>query len=141
MNTRVNLSLIVASASIGLAATSTFAQFTIAWSTTDGGGARVAAGQYRLAGTVGQGDATAPRAAPNGTTVTGGFWAATPAACVGDFNSDGLINTLDLTRFLGAFGQTVTPGTPEATTDLNNDGVVNVSDLTIFLGRFGQFCG
>jgi hypothetical protein len=140
MNARANLSLIVASAAISLTATTTFAQYTIPWSTTDGGGARIAAGQYRLSGTVGQGDATAPRAAANGTTVTGGFWAAPPPACVGDFNSDGLINTLDLTRFLGSFGQTVTPGSPQANTDLNNDGVVNVSDLTIFLGRFGQAC-
>jgi hypothetical protein len=140
MNTRANLSLIAASAAIGLTATNAFAQYTIPWSTTDGGGARVAAGQYRLSGTVGQGDATAPRSAPNGTTVTGGFWAAPPPACAGDFNSDGLINTSDLTRFLGSFGQPVAPGTPESATDLNNDGVVNVSDLTIFLGRFGQSC-
>jgi hypothetical protein len=61
----------------------------------------------------------------------------TPPPCLGDLNGDNLVNTTDLTAFLGAFGSTVTPGTGA---DLNNDGAVNTSDLVIFLARFGQPC-
>jgi hypothetical protein len=61
----------------------------------------------------------------------------TPPQCLGDLNGDNLVNTTDLTAFLGAFGSTVTPGTGA---DLNNDGAVNTSDLVIFLARFGQPC-
>jgi hypothetical protein len=60
-----------------------------------------------------------------------------PAACSGDFNHDGAVNTADLVSFLGKFGQSVAPGTPQ---DMNADGVVNTLDLTRFLGRFGQPC-
>lgn len=54
-----------------------------------------------------------------------------------DLNSDGFINTADLTGFLGRFGQTVSPLDPA---DINSDGVVNVQDLTAFLGAFGRPC-
>jgi hypothetical protein len=64
----------------------------------------------------------------------------TPTAACPDFNGDGAVNTIDLTRFLSRFGQNVPPGTPESNVDLNGDGVVNVVDLTTFLGRFGQTC-
>lgn len=57
--------------------------------------------------------------------------------CLGDFNHDGSVNTIDLTAFLGVFGQSVPPC---GTGDLNCDGVVNTLDLTAFLGRFGQAC-
>ncbi len=62
----------------------------------------------------------------------------TPAAvCPGDFNSDGVVNTADLTAMLARFGQAVTPGTAG---DINGDGAVNTADLTTFLGRFGSSC-
>jgi formylglycine-generating enzyme required for sulfatase activity len=57
--------------------------------------------------------------------------------CVGDLNGDNAVNTADLTRFLGLFGTTVTPGAPG---DFNGDGAVNTADLTRFLGRFGSAC-
>jgi len=60
-----------------------------------------------------------------------------PSACPGDLTGDGVVNTVDLTLFLGVFGQSVTPGTSG---DLDGNGVVNVVDLTIFLGAFGQPC-
>ncbi len=54
-----------------------------------------------------------------------------------DLNADGVVNTIDLTRFLGSFGQPITLGERG---DLNADGVVNTIDLTAFLGQFGRSC-
>jgi hypothetical protein len=54
-----------------------------------------------------------------------------------DLNSDGFINTADLTTFLGRFGTTVSPLNPA---DLNSDGVLNTADLVGFLGAFGRPC-
>lgn len=60
-----------------------------------------------------------------------------PPVCEGDLNSDGFVNTADLTMFLGRFGQSGLPGSPG---DFNNDGNVNTADLVTFLGNFGQPC-
>ncbi|MFM9958609.1 MAG: GC-type dockerin domain-anchored protein [Phycisphaerales bacterium] len=60
-----------------------------------------------------------------------------PPVCVGDLNSDGVVNTADLVTFLGLFGQVVTPGAPG---DFNSDGQINTTDLVTFLGRFGVPC-
>lgn len=58
-------------------------------------------------------------------------------ACRGDFNGDGLRNTLDLNKLLANFGLTVPPYTNG---DMNGDGVVNTLDLTAFFGVFGIPC-
>jgi hypothetical protein len=58
-------------------------------------------------------------------------------SCPGDYNGDGLVNTIDLTRFLGNFGLL---SNPCGSIDLNGDGVVNTVDLVIFLGKFGNNC-
>lgn len=63
-----------------------------------------------------------------------------PLACLADFNADGVVNTPDLTFFIGRFRQAATPGSPAERADFNNDGTVNTPDLTFFLGRFGQLC-
>lgn len=60
-----------------------------------------------------------------------------PVGCPGDFNSDGTINTSDLTYLLVRFGSAAAPGEPS---DLNGDGQINTSDLVSFLVRFGQLC-
>ncbi len=65
--------------------------------------------------------------------------AAAPPACPGDLTGDNAVNTADLTRFLGQFGQACSNVTPPCA-DFNNDGVVNTADLTFFLGRFGSSC-
>jgi hypothetical protein len=60
-----------------------------------------------------------------------------PPACVGDLNGDSLVNTADLTAFLGRFGLSGPPGSPG---DFNSDGSVDTADLVTFLGRFGVTC-
>ncbi len=57
-----------------------------------------------------------------------------------DFNNDRTVSTPDLVFFLGRFGKTVAPGSPEDRADLNRDGEVTTPDLVMFLGRFGQAC-
>jgi YVTN family beta-propeller protein len=63
--------------------------------------------------------------------------ASVPPACPGDMNGDRVVNTADLTAFLGIFGATVTPGVPG---DFDGNGSVNTADLTFFLGNFGGSC-
>lgn len=60
-----------------------------------------------------------------------------PPACPGDVNTDGQVNTSDLTVMLGSFGSLVTPGTFG---DINGDGTINTVDLTQLLSRFGTIC-
>ena len=58
--------------------------------------------------------------------------------CPGDMNGDRIVNTADLTAFLGMFGRGVSPGNPG---DFNGSGTVNTADLTILLSGYGAFCG
>lgn len=62
----------------------------------------------------------------------------TSLSCPGDLNDDNRVDTADLTRFLGRFGEPTFSDCSGA--DLNGDGVVNTADLTRFLGRFGGLC-
>ncbi len=62
-----------------------------------------------------------------------------PPACVGDLNNDGVVNTVDLTNFLGRFGGPAAGG-PGGPGDFNNDGAVDTADLIVFLGRIGATC-
>lgn len=58
------------------------------------------------------------------------------AVCI-DVIVDGVLNVIDLQRFLGRFGQQVLAGTQG---DFNADGVVNLVDLTRLIGAFGRTC-
>ncbi len=58
---------------------------------------------------------------------------APPPVCSADLNNDGLVNTQDLTAFLGAFGQSG----PNLAADYNDDGAVNTADLVVLLAQFG----
>jgi len=53
--------------------------------------------------------------------------------CPGDVTGNGVVNAVDLTVLLGAWGV----GKSEFDCDLDNDGVVGPSDLTILLGGWG----
>lgn len=55
--------------------------------------------------------------------------------CPGDFNGDGVINTLDVIEFLNAWSS----GLPEA--DINGDGLVNTLDVLEFLNAWSNGCG
>lgn len=57
--------------------------------------------------------------------------------CPADVNGDDVVNTSDLTAFLGRFGLSVIAGAPG---DNNADGVVNTADLVRLLSRFGNDC-
>ncbi len=89
---------------------------------------------YRISTT----DGTAPIALTDLGPIGGGEnlrgLATIPPACPADLTGDGQVNTADLTRFLGRFGQPGGPG------DFNSDGAVNTADLTFFLARFGVAC-
>ena len=49
---------------------------------------------------------------------------------VGDVNTDGVVNVLDLVLVANAFG--------ENAPDLNGDGIVNILDLVIVANAFGN---
>jgi hypothetical protein len=53
-----------------------------------------------------------------------------PLGCLGDLNIDGIINTIDLSILLGAWGTTLF--------DLTGDGVVGSADLAVILGAWGN---
>jgi hypothetical protein len=62
------------SASLALLAIAASAQYSLNWSTIEGGGGTSIGGDFTLAGTVGQADARGPMTGGN-FSLTGGFWA------------------------------------------------------------------
>ncbi len=89
-----------------LGLTTASAQYSITWSTIDGGGGTSTGGVYSVSGTIGQFDASGPMT--NGQySVTGGFWALPKAVQV--------TGAPTLTIAAGSPGQAViswTPATP-----------------------------
>lgn len=121
----------------GLATSSTMVlggEYSIDWSTIDGGGGVSTGGGYELSGTIGQPDAGEMS---GGTyTLNGGFWAggaAPQSVCVPDINHDEVVNGSDLAIVLGGWG----PGGAFGPADLNEDGTVDGSDLALVLGGWG----
>jgi hypothetical protein len=57
------------------------------------------------------------------------------AACLADFDLDGIITINDLLYLLADFGCS-----SNCSADLNNDNAVNTNDLALFLGLFGSTC-
>ncbi len=53
-----------------------------------------------------------------------------PMTAPGDINSDGVVNGLDLTQLLGAWG------TADAPSDVNDDGIVDALDLSFILANW-----
>lgn len=120
---------------IGLGAGQACGQrFEIPWYTIDGGGGTSTGSSFALSGTIGQHDA-GPMMSGGQFTLTGGFWAGAAAEpCVGDFNGDGVANTLDVIAFLNAWAAS----DPKA--DINGDGSVNTLDVIAFLNAWAAGC-
>lgn len=121
---------------VGLAAAQAWGQqYEIPWHTIDGGGGTSAGGSFSLSGTIGQHDA-GPTMTGGQFALTGGFWAGVAAVepCVGDFNGDGVANTLDVIAFLNAWAAS----DPKA--DINGDGNVNTLDVIAFLNAWAAGC-
>ena len=110
------------------------AQFSIDWSTIDGGGGVSSGGPFELSGTIGQYDAGAAMSGAD-FSLTGGYWSGSAAeeVILGDLNGDGLVNLLDVAPFVAA----ISSGTyiPEA--DINQDGQVNLLDVDPFIDLLG----
>lgn len=64
-------------------------------------------------------------------TAIGDYISANFLRRLGDLNGDGVIDTVDITMLLGAWGEHDGPE------DLNGDGTVDAADLTILLGNWG----
>ncbi|QKK06980.1 MAG: hypothetical protein HND58_01580 [Planctomycetota bacterium] len=120
--------------SVAIAESAGAQMFSIPWHTIDNGGGSSVGGSFVLTGTIGQHDAH-PSMTGGGFTLTGGFWAADEVdVCVGDFNGDGTVNTLDVLAFLNAW----TAG--EGSADINGDGTVNTLDVLAFLNAWTAGC-
>jgi len=108
--------------------------FEIPWHTIDGGGGTSTGGSFSLSGTIGQHDAGVPMTGGS-FSLTGGFWPGMDdEPCVGDYNHDGSVNTLDVLAFLNAWAA----GDPAA--DINADGTVNTLDVLAFLNFWVAGC-
>ena len=129
-----NRKLLVAGVVLSFAGCAWGQSFTIPWHTIDGGGGAAAGGGFTLSGTIGQQDAGGAMTG-GGYSLTGGFWAASMGdPCVGDFNGDGTVNTLDVLAFLNAWTAA------EGSADINGDGTVNTLDVLAFLNAWTAGC-
>lgn len=81
------------------------------------------------------GDATDPSFAVDDIAVTGTPDTVEPGECLGDLNNDGLINSSDLSLFLGNFGCSGI-----CTADFDGNGQTDTEDLLFFLTVFGGTC-
>ncbi|MBL9030580.1 MAG: hypothetical protein JNM80_02595 [Phycisphaerae bacterium] len=123
-----------------IAQASASAQFSITWSSIDGGGTTTAAtgGTFSIVGTIGQPDAGT--ASGGAFACVGGFWAGVVVSCYA--NCDGstiapVLNVNDFTCFLNLFAA----GSPAANCDAStNPPVLNINDFTCFLNRFAIGC-
>ena len=141
--TRIRLTTLAA---IVVTATASIAwsQYSVPWSTIDGGGASApnaaAGGSFEVAGTIGQPDASSFAAPMSGGTysLVGGFWAvATPTcALIGDMDLNTFRNGVDIQDFvnclLGVNGSNCTCA------NISGNGSVGTEDVagfvTILLG-------
>jgi hypothetical protein len=62
------------------------------------------------------------------------------AACLGDFDGDGVRDLSDFTLFASVFGLQLHSPRFDPHADLNGDGVVDLSDFILFANGFGAAC-
>ncbi|MGJ8636687.1 MAG: hypothetical protein ACSHX5_07570 [Phycisphaerales bacterium] len=104
--------------------------FSIPWSTIDGGGIiNSTGGSFTLSGTIGQPDA-GPTMTGGSFSLTGGFWAGVNSAppCDADLNGDGELDFFDISFFLTNM------------VDFNNDTIFDFFDISAFLQAYGAGC-
>ncbi|MBO6512637.1 MAG: hypothetical protein JJ974_01560 [Phycisphaerales bacterium] len=104
--------------------------FSIPWSTIDGGGViNSTGGSFSLSGTIGQPDAGQTMTGGS-FSLTGGFWAGINSAppCDADLNNDGTLDFFDISFFLSNM------------VDFNNDTVFDFFDISAFLSAYGAGC-
>lgn len=63
-----------------------------------------------------------------------------PPSCFGDVNGDGLVDLLDLSLLLGAYGAELGDPHYNPDADLDLDGDVDVTDLSLILAEYGGIC-
>lgn len=98
-------------------------------------GSDTQSGPYHLSSTGGEA-IVAYSDTPNGLKLLIGFQQDVEILeCLGDFNNDGYIDTLDLLQLLAQF-----MCVQQCIADLNGDQMVNTLDLLAFLGLFGTQC-
>ncbi len=127
--------VVIATAPIALS------QYAVPWSTVDGGGAMSSTGgNYAVAGTIGQPDASSLSAPISGGnySLVGGFWTVAIPTCalIGDMDLNTLRNGVDIQDFvnclLGVNGSNCTCA------DISGNGSVGTEDVagfvTILLG-------
>jgi hypothetical protein len=111
-------------------------EYSISWSTVDGGGGVSSGGVYALAGTIGQHDAG--RLSGGAYTLQGGFWGG--AAAILPCNAAdlappfGILDLGDIVAFVTAF----TAQDPLA--DLVPDGIYDLADIVAFVTAFNTGC-
>lgn len=132
---------------VGALATIAQAQFSIPWSTVDGGGGTSTGGTFILRGTIGQPDAG--KSAGGSFALSGGYWSlGVDTGCPADLDDgsgtgtpDGAVTIDDLLYFLVVFetgdvGADLDDGSGTGTPD----GAVTIDDLLYFLVRFENGC-
>ena len=99
--------------------------YTLTWSTIDGGGGVSSGGPYQLVGTIGQPDAA--YSAGGSYELLGGFWPGGPL-CFVDFYS--------FARFAEHWLETG----PGLAADLYEDNIVDLRDLKVFVEEWLYYC-
>ncbi|MFZ4574975.1 MAG: hypothetical protein ACOYN0_11295 [Phycisphaerales bacterium] len=128
---KLQASLIGAGLALAATGTAANAQLSITSWTVNGGGGTVVNGPFRLSGTAGQADATAPvQFGPN--TLIGGYWGASTAcpACAADYNKDGGIDGDDVIAFFGDWDSAA------GCSDVTRDGGIDGDDVIQFFSQW-----
>jgi hypothetical protein len=126
------------SVAVVLATGTVSAEFTIDSWTVDGGGTSLSSGgDYTLAGTIGQPDASTTLSGGD-YTLTGGFWAGIVPVRVGDLNCDGVVDFFDIDPFVQLLVSPNEylanfPNCNPLNGDINQDGELDFFDIDPFV--------
>jgi hypothetical protein len=125
--TNRNFGVLLAVTALSLCSGRAFGQFTMTWTTIDGGGGTCTGGGLTLNCTIGQPDA-GPVMTGGTFTFTGGFWTGVggttgPHCGTADFNCDGDIGTdSDIAAFFACLSGSCPPPPCTNSADFNGDG-------------------